>query len=667
MVTEQAPSKISFKGSAAQKKLAQRMYEIMRAQSMFSADYVPIRVSTERLGEFLNEKPGDVQAAASKNVDVFAIETNEDETFVVTTRLGAPPIDVNPDDRHSFAARFMTPEPAPERPLRTAKPIPQVVINPEAVHELKDMADEAMNVERELRFEDRVDVEARSETGSFTVEVMSEEEARQRATEMASTLEDSAIADGVDEVDTEPEATERAPVEGLVAEIEAPAESAAAEIDAPVEPAAAEIEPPVESVAAEIEAPVETVAAEAEAPVETVAPEVEAPLETVAAAPKPQEDQKPPEPKLTDLSGVEDSDIVAALRAQLGADHRFANVGNAWMAESQVNRLSRGNLRSLAEYISEQEQPLTDDVLVQDVLGGRRTSNDFAATRFSLNYRLSSERNFEFVGTTDQPFWGTTDLQPIGTTRRKAADIGTDYRFLLDETTADIAPRSRPQVDHTLSFYEFTYGLLPLDPEMMALLPAPVMPDQRSAVMTVEIPQFENSVYLVEVRYPTHNRGGFILGLDDFYDEKLVPGAMIAIHATDNNGHYKIEYLEDDEQQDRFLELDDRRAAKYVFRPLTYDTAVDSDWLVTEDRFPRFGSEKPLSEKKRRRVEDVIEETFRRVGDDDGGKLTTSFTNLLVAVNTERPASAAYMRGAIESMASVTDDGTGMLTYDPSA
>jgi hypothetical protein len=307
-------------------------------------------------------------------------------------------------------------------------------------------------------------------------------------------------------------------------------------------------------------------------------------------------------------------------------------------------------------------------VLVQDVLGVRRSSSDFGAMRFSMNYRLSSERNFEFLGTADQPFWGTTDLPPIGTTRRKATDIGTDYRFLVEEVPSHtVEPRSVRTVEHTLSFYEFTYGLLPLDAKMQRLLPAPMMPDQRSAVLMVEIPQFENSVYLVEVRYPTHNRGGFILGLDDFYEEKLVPGAMLAIEATENDGQYKIEYLEDDERQDRFLELDDRRAPKYVFRPLSYDTAVDADWLVTESRFPRLGNEKPLSERQRRRIEEVIEVTFKRIGEQDGDTWYTSFTDLLVAVSVERPASEGMIRRAIESMASVSDDGSGMLTYVPSS
>lgn len=617
MVAEQAPPKLKYKGSAAQKELGARMFEIMRAHSMFSADYAAIRVSTERLAEFLESSADKVQAAAEKNPHVFALESLDDETFVVTTRVGAPPVHVNLDTRHSFAARFMTPEPAPERPLRTEKPIPQVVINAEVARELEEAEDETTSVEYELRTEDLIDVGASSESADITVEIISEEEAKPEVTEVVAATDSEAFADIVEEVETEPlpEVPEIAAVEEPITEQDAPEAI----------PLAEEAEP----------------------------------------TPAPSDDSVE---SLTDVSAFDDTELAAAIRGALASDRRFANFGDSWMAESEVHRLSRGNLRGLAEYINEQEQPLTDDVLVQDVIGTRRTSADFAAMRFSLNFRLLSERNFEFVGTTDQPFWGTTDLQPIGTTRRKASDIGTDYRFLIDEVAqASVEPRSATTVEHTLSFYEFTYGLLPLDEKMMALLPAPVMPDQRAAVMTFEIPQFENSVYLVEVRYPTPTRGGFLMGLDDFYDEKLVPGAMLSIQATDNNGHYKIEYLEDEDRQDRFLELDDRRAAKYVFRPLTYDTAVDEQWLVTEDRFPRLSAEKPLSEKRRRRVEDVIEETFKRVGEEDGSKLTASFSDILVAVNIERPASESYLRTAIESMTSVSDDGAGTLTYDPSA
>ena len=78
-------------------------------------------------------------------------------------------------------------------------------------------------------------------------------------------------------------------------------------------------------------------------------------------------------------------------------------------------RFSRGDLRRLRDYLQEQEQPLTDDALAQDVLGVRSGAADFDLTRFAVDYRLSREKEFEFVGTTNQRFWTTTGLPPIGT------------------------------------------------------------------------------------------------------------------------------------------------------------------------------------------------------------------------------------------------------------
>ncbi len=591
MVAEQTRPDVTFGGSKAQQQLASRVFDAIRAQGMFASDYAPIRVHLDALVAFLEASEDDIRAAVGANAQVFhLVEASEDDeaVWVVSTRLGTSPVDMLVDTRHTFATRFMTPEPAPERPLRTEKPEPEIIYHSEVEAAIEEAEEEELEVEAELRSEG-YEIEE-----GVTVELVSE---AARAPE------------------AEPETVEEAPA---VAEAEAE---------------------PVEA------------AAEAE--------EVEAPAET---------EEEPAETTVSSLGDYDDAAVAAAITETLRSDARIANFGNMWMPEERVERLSRGNLRSLADYINEQEQPLTDDVLAQDVLGVRRSASNFATMRFSMNYRLSSERNFEFLGTADQPFWGTTDLPPIGTTRRKASDIGTDFRYLVDEApVGSVTPRSVKSVEHTLSFYEFTYGLLPLDAQMQALLPAPMMPDQRSAVLMVEIPQFENSVYLVEVRYPTHNRGGFLLGLDDFYEEKLVPGAMLSIEATDNDGQYKIEYLEDDEKQDRFLELDDRRSPKYVFRPLSYDTAVNDEWLVTESRFPRFSNEKPLSEKQRRRLEEVIEATFQRIGDEDGGKWMTTFIDLQVAVNVERPAPEAMIRAAIESMPSVTDDGSGFLTYDATA
>jgi len=49
------------------------------------------------------------------------------------------------------------------------------------------------------------------------------------------------------------------------------------------------------------------------------------------------------------------------------------------MLEDRVNRFGRNELRRIREYIQEQEQPLTDDVIAQDVLGGRPGTPEFDA------------------------------------------------------------------------------------------------------------------------------------------------------------------------------------------------------------------------------------------------------------------------------------------------
>jgi hypothetical protein len=247
--------------------------------------------------------------------------------------------------------------------------------------------------------------------------------------------------------------------------------------------------------------------------------------------------------KPTDVANVDDINLARAIRERFSGDPRVANFGEQWLMEDRVPRFSRGDLRRLRDYMQEKEQPLTDDDLAQDVLGVRPGSPEFDLMRFAIDYRLSSEhREFEFVGTANQRFWSTSGLPQIGTSRRKPNEIGTDFRFLLEETPAHPEYRSLPAIDHTLTFYEFIMGLLPYDAEMQALLPGPMTPGQKSAVLTFECPQ-SFTTYLVELRYPTPNRGGYILGLDDFYTDNLVPGALLSIQRTDNDGHYRVEYL----------------------------------------------------------------------------------------------------------------------------
>jgi hypothetical protein len=359
----------------------------------------------------------------------------------------------------------------------------------------------------------------------------------------------------------------------------------------------------------------------------------------------------------TDVSGVDDVDLADAIRERLDADIRVAAFGDQWMLEDRVTRLSRGELRRLKEYIQEQERPLTDDMLVQDVFNIRPGTEDFDLMRFAVNFRLSKEhREFDFVGTSGQRFWSTNSLPQIGTKRRKPNDIGSDLKHLLAESAS--TPRSVDSVDRVLTYYEYQHGLLPFDTNMQALLPAALLPDQKSAVLTFECPQ-SYTTYLVELRYPTPNRGGFILGLDDFFTENLVPGALISIQRTENDGHYRVEYLPASGESMRLFEVEDRRQ-RYVFRPTTFACTVDPDFLLNEERFPRLNGEKPLDDKQRRRPESVISATFERIGEmHEGHGYSASFADLLAAVNIERPFTPTFLRNVLEQ------DDSGAFAIDP--
>lgn len=397
-------------------------------------------------------------------------------------------------------------------------------------------------------------------------------------------------------------------------------------------------------------APVEeAIAEEAEAEIEEVAIVEAARTITVPASPEP----------ATDVSQASDAELESALIDRLGSDGQVAMFAGQWMLEDRVPRFSKGELRKLKDYIAEQEQPLTDEVLIQDVLDVRPRSADFELMRFALNYRLSKEhRDFEFVGTSGQRFWSTSALAPIGTSLRKPNEIGTDYRNLIDEAPEAPEYRSRKEVSHVLTFYEFSLGLLPYDGEIQELLAPPVMPSQRTAVLTFECPQVYTT-YLVELRYPTPNRGGFIVGLDDFYNENLVPGALISIRATENDGHFIVEYASAPSQSQRLLELDDRKL-RYVFRPTSFACGVIEEFLLTETLWSSLNGEKPLDDKARRRPEAVVAATFERLGRQfEGGGYTATFSQLLSGVNIERPFSEGHLRSILDN------DDTGAFARDP--
>ena len=576
MVTQQEAPALKYSGSAEAKKLARRVFDLVLIHSQFMSDLAPIRISLSSIAEFLATQPDpatveEIEAALRANSHIYDLEEIDGQLVLLTSREGRVPTLEEQPSTHTFAERFMKPEPKPERPAQPVRERPRVY---PAWATLPSIL-EGVEDDEEYDFGTDEEFDGSGIAGDLAAEAVTE------------------VADAV--------------VDDIATEVEAVVEA-----DEEIEPATA--------------------------PARTITLPVATP---------------------TDVTGVDDLELAASIHNRLEADPRVANFGEQWMMEDKVPRLSRGDLRRLKEYLQEREQPLTDDDLAQVVLGARPGTPDFELMRFATNYRLSREhREFEFVGTSNQRFWTTSNLPPIGTGRRKPNELGTDYRFLLDEAPEEPKYRSRTSVDHTLTFYEFIHGLLPYDAEMQELLPEPLLPNQRTAVLTFECPQ-SFTTYLVELRYPTPNRGGYILGLDDFYTDHLVPGAIISISRTENDGHYRVEFIPESEQNARLLELDERRSPRYVFRPISFSCGVDDSMLLTEEVFGRFNGEKPVDEKVRRRPESVIAVTFERVGDDSEGNYSADFTTLLAGVNVERPMSATLLRNVLDN------DDTGAFSRDP--
>ncbi|HEX5498786.1 MAG TPA: hypothetical protein VFX03_06145, partial [Thermomicrobiales bacterium] len=128
---------------------------------------------------------------------------------------------------------------------------------------------------------------------------------------------------------------------------------------------------------------------------------------------------------------------------------------------------------------------------------------------------------------------------------------------------------------------------------------------------------------------------------------------------TDNDGHYRVEYIPESGQNARLLELDERRSPRYVFRPTTFSSGVEDAMLLAEERFGRLANEKPLDEKVRRRPESVVAATFERVGENRDGNYWADFITLLAGVNIERPVSATLLRSILDN------DDSGAFSRDP--
>ncbi|MCL5960149.1 MAG: hypothetical protein M1358_12705 [Chloroflexi bacterium] len=346
-----------------------------------------------------------------------------------------------------------------------------------------------------------------------------------------------------------------------------------------------------------------------------------------------------------------------ALEAALQQDFRFVSFGPDWFLEDMVERFSKGDLRRIKEYIVEASEPLPDNVLLTDLFGKRTSDPDYEYLRFSLNYRLFREkRDFEFVGVNTDRLWSTTDLPPVGLQKRRASEIGTDFRYLEEpglhgEPAAVEGEAEAQRIEHYVTYYEYENGLLPYDDQAKRILPWPLLEEQHAALIKFAVPQLY-ATFNAELRYPTSSRGGWITGLDVFFLENLVPGAKIIIGPTEQENAFTIEYVKAPVQEAELLQFDERKA-RFVFVPTTFSVEIGDKWILSRARFPRLQNTKRLEDRERKRPEIVVANAFEhvgeRVGEPNEPRFWALLDDLLAVVNIERPFSAEYLRSVLDS------------------
>lgn len=347
--------------------------------------------------------------------------------------------------------------------------------------------------------------------------------------------------------------------------------------------------------------------------------------------------------------------LMSQLRTAIENDplRRLVLFGNQAFPEAALVSFGKNDLRRISDYIKEVGEPLLDSQIIADIFYHNPRQSDYEVFRFALNYRLSREKDFEFVGIEGARLWSVRNLPAIGTKRVKASEMGQLAGYIeegFDDSLAEQSIesiRKSGQVSHVLTFFEWEYGILPLTRALAALLPQPLLADQRSAVLRFELPQHYVST-LVELRYPTGNRGGWLQGLEALFHDYLVPGALMTLMRTDDPRTFAITYEEQEETQDRLLVLDEtKKTPKFTFANISYACVVDTDMLVNQQQYGRLRNLKAFPMNERRKADLMLEHVFEIIGAPVGTrtepKYAASFETLFVALNVLRPASREYL------------------------
>jgi hypothetical protein len=202
---------------------------------------------------------------------------------------------------------------------------------------------------------------------------------------------------------------------------------------------------------------------------------------------------------------------------------------------------------------------------------------------------------------------------------------------------------------------------------MAALMPSALLSDQRTTVLRFEVPQHYTSA-LVELRYPTGNRGGWLQGLDSFFRDYLIPGALITISRTENQHVFTITYEEQPEASDRLLVVDEKKN-KLAFENVNYYCVVDTDMLLSQSQYGRLRNLKLFPMGERRKGDAMAEHVFETIGDPIGTRneprYRTTIEKLLVAMNILRPASKDYLLHLLKENERFVPETATTWTYTP--
>jgi hypothetical protein len=378
-----------------------------------------------------------------------------------------------------------------------------------------------------------------------------------------------------------------------------------------------------------------------------------------------------------ELIGQYGPTLTTQLRAALDNDplRRIVLFGNDAFPEAMVANFGKNDMRRIRDYLVETGEPLMDTQIIADVFYHNPRQPDYEPFRFALNYRLSREKDFEFVGVEGARLWSTRGLPTIGSKRVKASEMGQIAGYLeegfddsLAEQSAD-SIRKSGTLSHILTFFEWEYGILPFTRALAALLPSPLLSDQRTATLRFDSPQHYSST-LAELRYPTGNRGGWLAGLEGFFHDHLTPGALITLARTDDAHVFSITYEEQPETEARLLVLDEKKN-KFAFANVAYYCAVDNDTLLTQQKYGRLRNLKSLPMSERRKSDMVLEHIFETFGEPVGTRSEPRYfavaDELLVALNVLRPASPSYLQHLLRDGEHFTPDEStpGAWYYSP--